>query len=111
MAHEINNPLQTVVGSVELMLEDQPAPRRSAAISKLVRTEAARAAQIVRSLLAIRPRADTPARVPVELNQVVREAVGLREFQFQQKSIRLSMDLRGSPPWFSAAGKNCSRSS
>ena len=95
VAHEINNPLQTVVGSVELMLEDYP----SAAVRRdleTVRREAARAAQIVRSLLAF-VRRGTPARVSVELNQLVTEAARLREFQFQQKSIRLSMALSEVP--------------
>ena len=95
VAHEINNPLQTVVGSVELMLEDQPTPsiRRDL---ETVKREAARAAQIVRSLLAF-VRRGTQARVPVDLNHVVTEAVGLREFQFQQKSIRLSVQLSDGP--------------
>ena len=95
VAHEINNPLQTVVGSVELMLEDAPSPsiRRDL---ETVRREAGRAAQIVRNLLAF-VRRGTPNRAPVDLNEIIREAVSLREFQLQQKGIGLSLDLSDGP--------------
>lgn len=96
VAHEINNPLQTVVGSVELMLEDPAAPPSVRRDLETVRREAGRAAQIVRSLLAF-VRGGTPARAAVDLNQVVREVVVLREFQFQQKSIVLSEELSSAP--------------
>lgn len=95
VAHEINNPLQTVVGCVELMLEDHPTPSTRRDL-ETVRREAARAAQIVRGLLRF-VRRGTPERVAVELNHTVKEAVRLREFQFQQKSIRLSMELSDVP--------------
>ncbi|MBA3640401.1 MAG: PAS domain S-box protein [Acidobacteria bacterium] len=110
VAHEINNPLQTVVGSVELMLEDPSAPPSIRRDLETVRREAGRAAQIVRSLLAF-VRGGTPERTAVDLNQTVRETVALREFQFQQKSIRLSMHVSRSRSWSLAAAKSCSRSS
>ena len=96
VAHEINNPLQTVVGSVELMLEDRSSPPAIRRDLEVVRREAGRAAQIVRSLLAF-VRGGTPERTALDVNQVVREAVGLRQFQFQQKSVGLSVDLTPLP--------------
>ena len=96
VAHEINNPLQTVVGSVELMLEDRTAPPSIRRDLETVRRESGRAAQIVRSLLAF-VRGGTPARTAVDLNQVAREAVSLREFHFQQKSIRLTLHVSPAP--------------
>jgi two-component system NtrC family sensor kinase len=42
VAHEINNPLQTIIGSVELMLEEAPLPTLRADL-EIVRREAARA--------------------------------------------------------------------
>lgn len=91
VAHEINNPLQTVIGSVELMLEEPQAPSTRRDL-ETVRREAARAAQIVRSLLAF-VRRGTPERVPLDVNHVVRDVIALREFQLQQKSIRLVSEL------------------
>ena len=87
VAHEINNPLQTIVGCVELMLDDQkdPATRRDLDV---VRAEAARAGQIVRNLLAF-VRRTTPDRMFADLNQIVRATVELREYHLQQKDILL----------------------
>jgi PAS domain S-box-containing protein len=87
VAHEINNPLQTIVGCVELMLDDQqdPAARRDL---YLVRQEAARAGQIVRNLLAF-VRRSTPDRVSADLNEIVRFTVDLRQFHLEQRDIHV----------------------
>jgi PAS domain S-box-containing protein len=85
VAHEINNPLQTIVGCVELMLDDQrdPDTRRDLEVMK---KEAARAGQIVRNLLAF-VRRSTPDRVPADLNEIVRSTVELREYHLQQRDL------------------------
>ena len=87
VAHEINNPLQTIVGCVELMLDEHPeaGTRRDL---ELVRKEAARAGQIVRNLLAF-VRRSTPDRTQADLNQMVRATVELREYHLQQRDIQL----------------------
>jgi two-component system NtrC family sensor kinase len=91
VAHEINNPLQTIVGSVELMMEEGPsaAARRDL---DLVRREASRAGQIVRNLLSF-VRRSAPDRGMVDLNDVIRAMVQLREFHLQQNNITLVMEL------------------
>jgi two-component system NtrC family sensor kinase len=85
VAHEINNPLQTIVGSVELMLDDRPdaVNRRDL---EVVRREAARAGQIVRNLLTF-VRRGTPDRSRADLNQIVRATVELRRFHLEQHNI------------------------
>jgi PAS domain S-box-containing protein len=89
VAHEINNPLQTIVGCVELMLDDQTDPQARRDL-EVVRKEAARAGQIVRNLLAF-VRRSTPDRVAGDLNQIVRSTVELREYHLQQRNIVLSV--------------------
>ena len=91
VAHEINNPLQTIVGCVELMMEEG---RDTAVVRdlKLVRQEAARAGQIVRNLLAF-VRRGAPDRKLVDLNDIVRAMADLREFHLAQHGIRLNVDL------------------
>jgi two-component system NtrC family sensor kinase len=85
VAHEINNPLQTIVGCVELMLDD-----RSGATNKrdleTVRREAARAGQIVRNLLSF-VRKGSSDRTVTDLTPVVRTTVELREYHLRQRSI------------------------
>src|SRR5688572_1596022 len=51
VAHEINNPLQTIIGCVELMIEEERTAGHRRDLN-LVRQEASRAGQIVRNLLA-----------------------------------------------------------
>ena len=51
VAHEINNPLQTIMGCVELMLDELDRRSGSRRDLETVRKEATRAGQIVRNLL------------------------------------------------------------
>jgi PAS domain S-box-containing protein len=92
VAHEINNPLQTIIGSVELMLEEAPLPTLRADL-EIVRREAARAGQIVRNLLSF-VRRNAPDRVAADLNEIIRATAGLREYHLQQQNIRLVTDLQ-----------------
>jgi PAS domain S-box-containing protein len=93
VAHEINNPLQTIVGSVELMLDDRPdaVNRRDL---EVVRREAARAGQIVRNLLTF-VRRGTPDRSRADLNQIVRSTVELRRFHLEQHNIDIRANYDG----------------
>ncbi len=93
VAHEINNPLQTVIGAAELMLEETPAGAGDDPQSQsrrrdleLVRREAGRAGQIVRNLLAF-IRKSAPDRAPADLNEIVRVTVDLRRYRLEQRTI------------------------
>ncbi|HEY3885038.1 MAG TPA: ATP-binding protein, partial [Vicinamibacterales bacterium] len=94
VAHEINNPLQTIIGSVELLMDERTgADRRDL---ELVRHEAARAGQIVRNLLAF-VRHGAPDRAPVDLNQIVRATAAVREHHLRQVNIALELYLNPEP--------------
>jgi len=95
VAHEINNPLQTIVGSVELMMEERTAPSIQRDL-ELVRREAARAGQIVRNLLSF-VRRSAPDRAAADLNDIIRATVQLREFHLQQNNILVVMELHPGP--------------
>jgi two-component system NtrC family sensor kinase len=95
VAHEINNPLQTIVGSVELMMEERTAPSIQRDL-ELVRREAARAGQIVRNLLSF-VRRSAPDRTSADLNDIIRATVQLREFHLQQNNISVAMELHQGP--------------
>jgi two-component system NtrC family sensor kinase len=86
VAHEINNPLQTIIGCTELMLDETDPSNRSDL--ELVRKEAMRAGQIVRNLLAF-ARRGVSDRTPIDLNELVRTTAELREFHFRQVNITL----------------------
>jgi two-component system NtrC family sensor kinase len=91
VAHEINNPLQTIVGCVELMIEERR-PTGDIGDLEIVRKEAARAGQIVRNLLAF-VRCSSPDRSAADLNQIARAAVRLREHQLALANISLHFEL------------------
>lgn len=93
VAHEINNPLQTIVGCVELMLDDRPGAANKRDL-ETVRREAARAGQIVRNLLSF-VRRGAPDRVATDLTAIVRAMVDLREYHLRQRNI--AIDARYAP--------------
>lgn len=96
VAHEINNPLQTIVGCVELLQEDGSATEEQLHDFAIVRREAARAGQIVRNLLAF-IRRGSPERGSADLNQIVRATAELREYHLVQRNISLEVDLAPGP--------------
>jgi len=88
VAHEINNPLQTITGCTELMLDEPEGANRNDL--ELVQKEAMRAGQIVRNLLAF-ARRGAPDRVVIDLNELVRATAELREYHLQQVNIALTL--------------------
>ena len=95
VAHEINNPLQTIVGSVELMMEERNTPSVQRDL-EVVRREAARAGQIVRNLLSF-VRRSAPNRRAIDMNDVVRAIVQLREYHLQQNNVALVVEMHQGP--------------
>jgi two-component system NtrC family sensor kinase len=95
VAHEINNPLQTIIGCVELMIEERRADGQLRDL-ELVRQEATRAGQIVRNLLAF-VRRSSPDRVAIDLNQIARTTAQLREHHLHQRNIALRLELAPGP--------------
>jgi signal transduction histidine kinase/CheY-like chemotaxis protein len=77
VAHELNNPLQGVLGYAELMLATRPTDLEGEEL-KAIRDNANRAAGIVRNLLTFAGRSST-ARSWGQINDIVRAAVAGRE--------------------------------
>jgi len=92
VAHEINNPLQTIIGCVELLIEERKATGQQLQDLQLVRQEAARAGQIVRNLLSF-VRRSSPERSMADLNQIARATAALREQHLRDRNIRLVLEL------------------
>ena len=94
VAHEINNPLQTIIGCTELMLDEPEGVNRTDL--ELVRKEAMRAGQIVRNLLAF-ARRGVSDRTPIDLNDLVRATAELRDYHLQQINITLVLKCAPHP--------------
>lgn len=87
VAHELNNPLQSILGFTELLMdaEDRPALRRDL---EQVRSEAVRAGKIVRNLLAFARRSPTERSLG-NINDIVRTTLALRSYEFGSANITL----------------------
>jgi two-component system NtrC family sensor kinase len=90
VAHELNNPLQGVLGYAELMLATKPASIQAEEL-RAIRDNANRAAGIVRNLLTFAGR-NTTARGWQQMNRIVRDAITTREAQLQTSDVDLTLE-------------------
>ena len=107
VAHELNNPLTSIRGLVQLLLDEE----RSSDEAELLRTvvrEAERSARIVNNLRRLTRRSRDPAEsmAPVDLNDVVRHVLRVRRYPLQTHNIEVSIDLADPlPPVTADAGQ------
>ena len=90
VAHEINNPLQSVIGFAELLLEAEQRPKVRLDLEQ-IRTNARRVAGIVHDLLLF-ARRDTLERSIADLNEIVRSTLALRSFDLHAGQIGVRQD-------------------
>ncbi len=96
VAHELNNPLTSVVGIAESIRADEfPSGLRTRI--GLMRREAMRAGQLVRGLLET-TQTDTPEMMAVDLADVIEQVRLLRRDEQRRLGIRMSVEHRGGPP-------------
>jgi two-component system NtrC family sensor kinase len=91
VAHELNNPLATIVGYSQLLgrkVQDEDLARRL----DILRREAERCRRIVQNLLSFARRRDPETR-PLSLNQVVVGVLALLRYQLEADGVRTIPDL------------------
>lgn len=87
VAHELNNPLQAIAGYADLMLSAERREEKRADLSQ-IRSQAGRAAKIVRNLLTF-VRKTRAERISTDINEVVRAAVALRSYELGVHNIEI----------------------
>jgi PAS domain S-box-containing protein len=87
VAHELNNPLQSILGFTELLIDGEARADTKRDLAQ-VRTEAIRAGKIVRNLLAF-VRRSSSERTMAYLNEIARSTIVLRSYEFKSANIRL----------------------
>jgi two-component system NtrC family sensor kinase len=104
VAHELNNPLTSVIGFAQLLEAEWrtgDVSRSTESIGRDLRRiaeESGRAASIVRNLLAF-ARRQTAARVPQDVAELVERVLALRVYEFRLNSIELVTEFEpGLPP-------------
>lgn len=91
VAHELNNPLATILNWAERLIERplDDACRRGV---ETILAESERAARIVRNLLTFARKRQT-TRSTVDVNAIVRETLSLRAYEEQQQAIAVVTEL------------------
>lgn len=92
VAHELNNPLATVVGYAELLGLDKTISESVKRKVSTIHSEATRASNIVSNLLAY-ARRSSPEKQFVVINEVIEAAMEMRRYQLQTDDVTLVTDL------------------
>ena len=104
IAHELSNPLTTILGYAQRLLVRQDATARSEEARQIYQ-EAERASAILRQLL-LNARETLPERRVISLNQIVMRAMELKRFSLAAEKIRVEMDLDTAlPPVYGDPGQ------
>jgi two-component system NtrC family sensor kinase len=96
VAHELNNPLTSIAGLAELLLERPPHPAIPREHLRVIHDQAERAGRIVRNLLTF-ARKGVAEKTAVDLNDVVTRTSLLIVYELQLHGIELDSDLSPGP--------------
>jgi two-component system NtrC family sensor kinase len=96
VAHELNNPLTSIAGLAELLLERPPHPELPRDHLKVIHDQAERASRIVRNLLTF-ARKGVAEKTAVDLNDVVTRTSLLIVYELQLHGIELDSELSLDP--------------
>ena len=96
VAHELNNPLTSIAGLAELLLERPPHPELPREHLRVIYDQAERAGRIVRNLLTF-ARKGVPEKTAVDLHDVVVRTSLLIMYELQLHGIELESDLSSEP--------------
>jgi len=96
IAHELNNPLTTIMGYGQLLLGHGLTPPQLSKARKVFQ-EAERARRIVKNLLYF-ARENKPERTRVNLNEIVERTLALRSYELRVENIVIECDLAPNLP-------------
>jgi two-component system NtrC family sensor kinase len=98
VAHELNNPLTTVTGFVELALDELPEDLPQREELNLVLSEAQRARGVVRRLLDFARQGEN-LRTSTDVNDLISTVMSLMQHQAQSAGVQIRLEIwNGLPP-------------
>ena len=97
VAHELNNPLTSIAGLSEFLLEQKELGKKDRGHLQVIQEQAERAGRIVRNLLTF-ARKGTGERLPVDLNDVIRRTLSLTSYDMKLNDITVTRELSGALP-------------
>ena len=102
IAHELNNPLTSIIGFSELLL-GRDVPDDVKEDLKVINREAQRTAQVVKNLLTFARRHE-PAKEPVDINSAIRTVLELRAYEQKVNNIEVNTRFAPDLPEITADG-------
>jgi len=98
VAHEVNNPLSSISAFAQLLLRDPSLPAAHRDPIEVIKSETARASQVVKDLLAFARRSEN-RREALDLDTLVERTLRLRGFQLADANVGVDLQLhRDLPP-------------
>lgn len=97
IAHELNNPLTTISGFAELVLEELPPDSNQRADVELILREARRARDVVRRLLDFARQSES-VRVPANVNELIEETLALMKHLLHTSGVEVVRDFASPLP-------------
>jgi C4-dicarboxylate-specific signal transduction histidine kinase len=92
VAHELNNPLQAILGFSELLQMKKDMPEHARADLTLIQKESVRASSIIRNLSRFGRQVSEPT--PVRLHDVVASVMELRQRKLEESDISVELEER-----------------
>jgi two-component system NtrC family sensor kinase len=97
VAHELNNPLTSIAGLSEFLLEQGVGTGPQREHLRVINDQAGRASRIVRNLLSF-ARKSSGEHAPVDLGDIAQRAVLLMNYEFQRRGITVETHLEPGTP-------------
>ena len=97
VAHELNNPLTTVMGYAQLLIESKDVPEHIKSDLDKVYQESQRAAKIVQNLLSF-ARRRRPEKTFFDINNLVQKTLDLRSYELKVSNISVYVNLKPDIP-------------
>jgi len=96
VAHELNNPLTSIIGYTQLIQASNASSEISDDLARIL-NQAQRAAEIVRNLLAF-ARQERPHRQQVDVNDLIERTIAMRSYELRVQSVHVDTDLISTLP-------------
>jgi PAS domain S-box-containing protein len=96
VAHELNNPLTSIVGISQLIMR-KPVSDDMREKLETIHRESLRTSKIIQGLLTF-AREHKPERIMISVNQILQESYRLREYEFKVDNIGIQLDLSEDVP-------------
>jgi signal transduction histidine kinase len=96
VAHEINNPLTTILGYTHLLLRDQSLPQATRDDVGQIMVEGQRIAALVERFLRFAQPASS-GKQPLAINEPLLEAIGLLKSQLQESGVQVVIEAPADP--------------